>query len=89
MESFSLEKEIIKLENSSRRDLNIIALYLENRKPDLRNVDQYMLTLKRHLKAAKTLKIFTDDQIIKAMNVAKKEYKDVYTLETLIKILTK
>ena len=28
-------------------------------------------------------------QILKAIDYAKKEYKDIYTLETLIKILTK
>ena len=86
---FSLKEEITKLEESNRRDLNIIALYLEHRKPDLQTYEQYEETLKRHLKSANKLKLFTDDQIIKALNYAKKEYKDIYTLETLLKILTK
>jgi len=86
---FSLKEEITKLEESNRRDLNIIALYLEHRKPDLQTYEQYEETLKRHLKSANKLKLFTDDQIIKALNYAKKEYKDIYKLETLLKILTK
>lgn len=86
---FSLKEEIKKLEDDERRDLNIIALYLEHRKPDLQNYEQYQEALKRHLKPANKLKVFSDNQILKALDYAKKEYKDIYTLETLIKILVK
>jgi len=86
---FSLKEEIQKLYDNSRRDLNLIGLFFEYRKPDLQTKEQYEKALKRHLKAAKDLVPFTDDQIIKAMDYAKKEYKDIYTLETIIKILTK
>lgn len=86
---FSLKEEIGKLENSEKRELNIIALYLEHRKPDLQNREQYNQAIKRHIKSAITLKPFTDNQILKALDYAKKEYKDIYTLETLNKILTK
>lgn len=86
---FSLKEEIQKLYDNPRRDLNIIGLFLEYRNPTLENRKQYEVTLKRHLKPAKDLVSFSDDQIIKAMDYAKKEYKDIYTLETIIKILTK
>jgi phage replication O-like protein O len=86
---YSLKEEIQKLEDSPRRDLNIVALYLEHRKPDLQTRVQFETSLKRHLKPAGELKHFTDSQILKALDYAKKEYKDIYTLETLIKILTK
>ena len=86
---FSLKEEIKKLEDSPRRDLNIVALYFEHRKPDLQNRKQYEIALKRHLKPAGQLKEFTDNQILKALDYAKKEYKDIYTLETLLKILIK
>lgn len=86
---FSLKEEIKKLEENKRRDLNIIALYLEHRKPDLQNRQQYEKALKRHLKPAGELEPFSDTQILKALDYAKNEYKDVYTLETLLKILVK
>lgn len=86
---FSLKEEIKKLEDSPRRDMNIIALYLDHRKPDLQNRQQYSETIKRHLKPAISLKSFTDSQILKALDYCKKEYKDIYTLETLMKVLTK
>ena len=87
--AFSLKDEIKKLEDSPRRDMNIIALYLEHRKPDLRNREQFSATLRRHLRAAKTLISFDDQQILKALGHAKREYGEMYTLETLLKLLTK
>ena len=86
---YSLKEEIKKLEDSSRRDLNVIALYFDYRKPTFENRKQYDIALRRHLKPAKELANFSDKQIIKAIDYAKKEYADIYTLETLIKILTK
>ena len=86
---FSLEEEIKKLEENPRREMNIIALYFEHRKPDLQNREQYNQAIKRHLRPAIALKSFTDAQIIKALDYAMKEYKDVYTIETLLKILVK
>lgn len=86
---YSLKEEIKKLEDNPRRDLNIVALYFEHRKPDLQTKEQYEVALKRHLKPAGILKNFTDAQILKALDYAKKEYKEIYTIESLIKILTK
>lgn len=86
---FSIKEEIKKLEDNPRREMNIIALYFEHRKPDLQSKEQYSQALKRHLKAAIALKPFNDTQILKALDYCKKEYKDIYTLETLLKIITK
>lgn len=85
---FSLKEEIQKLEDNPRRDLNIIALYLEEKKPDLKNKAQLQVAIKRHLRAAKSLVPFTDNQIIDAVLKAKRITED-FTLETLVKVLTK
>lgn len=89
MEDFNLKNEIKKLEENKRRDLNIIAFYLERRKPDIQNKAQLQVVLRRHLKPARDLKPFTDEQILKACKLAEKEYPKFWTLETLVKILTK
>lgn len=86
---FSLKEEIQRLYDDPRRDLNIIGLFFEDRYPKFENRKQYNIALKRHLKPAKDLKEFSDSQILDAIDYAKKEYRDIYTLETLIKILTK
>lgn len=86
---YSLTEEITKLENSTRRDLNIIALFFRYKNPDLKTYEQYQIALTRHLKPAKNLVLFDNEQLIKAIDIAKKEYSEIYTLETLLKILTK
>jgi len=88
MSDFSLNEEIVKLEENKRRDLNIIALYLSERRPDIRNKAQFGIVLKRHLRAARDLSPFEDDQIIESIRKAK-EFVPGWTLETLVKILTK
>jgi len=89
MEPFLLSDEIKKLEQSKRRDLNILAFFLEMKKPDIRNMKQLQATLKRHLVPARITKDFEDDQIVKAVKIAEKEYPGIWTLETINKILTK
>lgn len=86
---FSLKEEIKKLNESERRDLNIIGLFFEERNPNFENRKQYNTAIKRHIKPANQLKDFSDTQLIDAIEYAKKEYKEIYTLETLLKILTK
>ena len=85
---FSIEEEIEKLYENSRRDMNIIALYLEERKPDIQNYGQFQTTLRRHLRPAKDLIPFTDNQILSAIPKAKEITKG-WTIETLVKCLTK
>lgn len=87
-EEFSLKGEIRKLEDSPRRDLNIIAMYFEERKPNIQSKEQLSIAIKRHLRPAKDLVPFTDDQILDALPKAKKATAE-FTLETLIKMLTK
>lgn len=85
---FSLRDEIRKLEESKRRDMNVIALYLDERKPDIQSHEQLNVAIKRHVKAAGRLKVFSDDQILRAVPKAK-ELTPGWTIETLEKILTK
>ena len=85
---FSLKVEIEKLYDSPRRDMNVIALYLEQRKPDIQSRAQLSVAIKRHLRPAKDLVPFTDDQILNAIPRAKGITSE-WTLETLGKVLTK
>lgn len=87
--AFSLKAELRKLEENPRRELNIIALYLEHRKPNINSKEQFQEVLKRHIKPANRLKVFTNEQILKSLEYAKEKYSDFYTIETLLKINTK
>ncbi len=85
---FSFKEEIQKLEDSPRRELNIIAHFFEIKKPDILNYEQFQVAVKRHLRPAKMLIPFTNDQIINAIPKALKSTPE-YTLDTLLKVLTK
>ncbi len=86
---FILKEYIKKMEDNPRRDLNIMALYFEKRNPDIKTYAQMKEAIHRHLRAAKSLSVFTDEQILKACNVAEREYPKVWTIETLVKLVTK
>ncbi len=85
---FSLNTQIEKMEANSRRDLNIIAFYFRERKSKFNDMAQLQVGIRRHLRAAKQLIPFTDDQISKAARKAATDYPE-WTLETVTKILTK
>lgn len=85
---FIFGEYIKKLEDSERRDMNIIALYLDEKKPKILSADQMRVAVKRHLRPAKDLVPFTNDQILSAIPQARKATPS-WTLETLVKILTK
>ena len=86
--TFSLKEELQKLEDSPRNDLNVIGFYFEERGTTFENSEQFQVALKRHLRPAKMLTSFTIQQIVGAADKAKREYPE-WTLETLVKILTK
>lgn len=85
---FSMKEELQKLEGSPRKDLNTIGFYFEERGTVFENNEQFQVALKRHLRPAKMLIPFTIDQIVDATDKAKREYPE-WTLETLVKLLTK
>jgi len=87
---FSMTTELKKLDNNPRRDLQIIAFYFAERRISFENQGQFNTALRRHLRPAKELKPFTDKQLNYAVREAKSKHSDIeWTLETLIKILTK
>ena len=88
LEEFSLSGEIQKLEQSPRRDLNIIGYYFRKRSSAFDNAQQFSVALKRHLRAAKDLVPFPDEQITAAAKIASGKYPE-WTIETLVKLLTK
>lgn len=85
---FDLPAEIKKLEDAPRRDLQIIGYYLSERGADLRNKEQLAVAIRRHLRPAKQLSVFEDDQIVRGMRLAR-ELTAEFTLETVSKILTR
>jgi hypothetical protein len=86
---FNLKEEIKKLEESPRRDMQIIGYYLSEKGADLRNKEQLGIAIKRHIKPAGLLSVFDDDQIVKGFRQAKEFMPDSWTIESCLKLLTK
>lgn len=86
--AFDMEAEIVKLEESDRRDLNIIAYFIRQKGVRFESYGEYQVALKRYLRAAKDLSAFTDEKIQAGVKKAKAEYPDSWTVETAIKMLT-
>ena len=88
-EGFSLKEAIKKLEESPRRDLQIVGFYLSEREGlDIRTRDQAKEAVGRHIRAAKKLIPFDDDQLVRGFKKARDQTSE-WTLETVMKILTK
>jgi hypothetical protein len=89
-EQFSMDKELQKLDENERREMNIIALYLRERDAEFTNKAQFQkIGIKRNLRPAKDLIDFEDEQILWGVELAKKEYPEVWTLETVGKMFAK
>ena len=86
---FEIKEEIQKLKNSPQRHIQLIGEFLEEKKVRLENKNQLNRAIKRHLRAARDLADFSDKQIALASEQAEKEYPKLWTLETLVKLITK
>lgn len=85
---FDLKAEIQKLKKDSRRHIQLIGEYFEEKKLEFSNKKELSQAIKRHVRDAAALADFGDDKIGRATEEAEKEYPK-YTLGTLVKILTR
>lgn len=85
---FSIGHEIKKLEDSNRRELNVIAFYLERRKASVSSAEQLQVFIKRHLRDAMSARAFSDSDLARAVSKAQSLTPD-WTIGTLVKVLTK
>lgn len=84
--TWSFEEELEKLRTGRRKDFRIIALYWKKKKWIFINQEQFNSALTRELKACKTLKGYTGEEIARAINYCIGKYPaDGWTLETVFK----
>jgi hypothetical protein len=77
------------MDNHKSRHVQVIAFYFKKKGIKFDSQPKAASAIRRHLRAAKELANFDDEEIVKAYKVADKEYRDKYTIETLYKILTR
>ena len=89
-EPFTNVDFIEKLRGDKRRHINIIAEYADQQKIDFKTKGQWYEFIKRNVRCATKLAVFSDDQLSVAMkDINQAEYLKKYTLETLHKFLVK
>lgn len=76
------------LHDSSRRELQVIALFFEEKKLTFDTKAKSESALRRHLRSAVEVSKFDDDEILGAIDRLKKDFPN-YTIETIHKQLTK
>lgn len=92
METFNINNEIKKFEDSDQRHLNIIAYYVKRKKLDIRSREDWVDTTKRLFRPAMRLKAKQNDQLLKAFDEAETVARKLgikWGLETVIKQLDK
>ncbi len=85
---FIFEEYLETMENHPKRYIQLIAFYFKEKKIKFTSKAQIESAIKRHLRAAKAVEPFSDNQIIMASRGVAKEYPD-WTIETLLKKLTR
>lgn len=86
---FSFEEYLKELENHTSRHVNVIGHFFEEKGLSYDTREKSNTAVKRHLKPAVEVSKFSDDEIVKATKEAKKQYGDIWTVETILKILTR
>ena len=77
------------MSTDKRKHIRIIASYLGRRKKTFKSQPEASEAVKRHLRAAISVSKFERDDIVNAMNKCDKMEDIDYTLETVLKVLTK
>lgn len=69
---------------------DLIGAYLNRRKVVFKTKEAFREAVNRHRKIAKTLVAsFTTSEIIRGMDIAQRKFEEEWTLETVLKVLTK
>lgn len=86
---FSFKEYLKELENHKARHVNVIGHFFEEKGLIYDTREKANTAVKRHLRPAVEVAKFSDSEIVKATNEAVKQYKDLWTVETILKILTR
>lgn len=86
---FDFKVYLKEMEDHKSRHINVIGLYFEEKGIKFDSREKAGVAVKRHLRAAQDVSKFSDKEILDAVDKAKKQYEDLWTIETIKKILTR
>ena len=77
------------MDNHKSRHVQVVAFYFRKKGLKFDTLKKAQTAIRRHLRSAKEVANFDDHEIVEAYKTADREYKERYTIETLLKILTR
>lgn len=87
--AFNFREYLEKMHSHHQRHIQVVAFFFAEKGLAFKTLEQTRAAIKRHVRAARALAVFDDDEVFRAADEAKREYPKLWTLETLLKILTK
>ena len=87
--AFESQKYLKEMLNNKKRHLRIIGLYLLRRNADFKSAKEVSEAIKRHSRASIKVAVFTNERILEAISVCEKMKDIAWTLDTVLKVLTK
>ncbi len=88
MQDFNYDEYLTTMSNDKNRHIQIIAKYLVTRGIQYDSKEKMQMVIKRHIRAARDLSVFSDDELKRAATYCKTKYYNIdWTLETMLKVL--
>lgn len=86
---YNFDNYLKSMEDNPSRHIQVIAFYFKKKKLRFKTLQEVQSAIRRHLRAAREVANFDDDAIVNAYKKADREYPNLYTVETLLKVLTR
>jgi len=88
-DNYEFKSYIKKMMTDKNRHIQIIAKYIVTRGLTFDTYDKIQVVIKRHLRPAKQLCAFTDEELRFAAETCQQKYSNIdWTLETMLKVLS-
>lgn len=84
---FNLKAEVEKLSESKQKHIRIIGWYMTQKGVYLPSKKTLSAEIRRWVKDASLLADYPDEDVLKACNIAKREYPDIWNLSTIKKVI--
>lgn len=89
IKNYNFDEYLKSMEDNPARHIQVIAFYFKKKKLRFKTLQEVQSAIRRHLRAAREVANFDDDAIVNAYKKADREYPNLYTVETLLKVLTR
>ena len=88
-DGWDFQEKLRQMSENKSQHMRLIAFFFKRKKISFDSSGELSAAIKRHLRASKDLEAFSKRKIVDGMKLAEELYPDKWTLETVLKLLTK